>query len=264
MFFADHLDRVRGKLETTAQTARKSSGTFQQAIYAGVSFLHFPAWIAHEILDSIVDSFFPFVEEIEKEVIAIESVVYNEDSPGSTVTVPSVSLGRARASRLLTSEDKALPSNSLADEKQLFFRDVASIRTAKTQFSLPRLTFGLMLRRMRRAFLRFVGLFKPSRSKPRSVEPSFSRAYFDLRRMARTRRLVTTVARVLATKPEVVAGIRKRLMTGDRLVAGDDAEVGIYFGDVQGQLDFFVMCLADIAPLPRRPHPHFAAVACAL
>jgi Mg2+ and Co2+ transporter CorA len=30
--FADHLDRVRGKLETTAQTARKSSGMLQQAI----------------------------------------------------------------------------------------------------------------------------------------------------------------------------------------------------------------------------------------
>jgi magnesium transporter len=180
------------------------------------------------------------VEEIGKEVIAIESVVYNEDSPGSTVTTPSISLARARASRLLTSEEKAL--NSLVDEKQLFFRDVASIRTAKTQFSLPRLTFGLMLRRMRRAFLRFIGLFKPSRSKSRSVKPSFSRAYFDLRRMARTRRLVTTVARVLATKPEVVAGIRKRLMTADGLVAGDNAEVGIYLGDVQGQpqsRDFF-------------------------
>lgn len=175
------------------------------------------------------------MEEIEKEVIAIESVVYNEDSPGSTVTIPSISLAHARASRLLTSEEKTLPPNSLPDEKHLFFRDVASVRTAKTQFSLPRPTFGLMLRRLRRAFFRFVGLFKPSRSKSRNVEPSFSRASFDLRRMARTRRLVTSVARVLATKPEVVAGIRKRLTTADGPIAGDDAEVGIYLGDVQGQ-----------------------------
>jgi magnesium transporter len=185
------------------------------------------------------------VEEIEKEVMAIESVVYNEDSPGSTVTVPPSSLALARTSRPLTSEEKALSTNLLADEKNMFFRDVASIRTTKTQFSLPRLTYGLMLRRLRRAFSRFMGLFKPSRSKSRNVKPSFSRASFDLRRMARTRRLVTSLARVLATKPEVVAGIRKRLMTADLLVAGDDAEVGIYLGDVQGQPQprelFFIM-----------------------
>ncbi|KAH8997262.1 hypothetical protein EDB92DRAFT_1402578 [Lactarius akahatsu] len=237
---SDHLDRVRGKLQTTAQTARKSS-----------------AWIAHGILDSIVDSFFPFVEEIEKEVMAIESVVYNEDSPGSTVTAPSISLAHARASRLLTSEEKALPLDPHADEKHLFFRDVASIRTAKTQFSLPRLTFGLMLRRMRRAFFRFVGLFRPSGSKPRNVEPSFSRASFDLRRMARTRRLVTSVARVLATKPEVVAGIGKRLMTADGLVTGDDAEVGIYLGDVQDHILTLQQSLAHYERMLSQSHPTY-------
>ena len=167
--------------------------------------------------------------------MAIESVVYNEDGPGSTVTAPPSTLALARTSRPLTSEEKALSPNLLADEKNIFFKDVASIRTMKTQFSLPRLTFGLMLRRLRRAFFRFMGLFKPSRSKSRNVQPSFSRASFDLRRMARTRRLITSLARVLATKPEVVASIRKRLMTANLLVAGDDAEVGIYLGDVQGQ-----------------------------
>ncbi|KAH9046262.1 hypothetical protein EDB84DRAFT_1466942 [Lactarius hengduanensis] len=217
LLFADHLDRVRGKLQTTAQTARKSS-----------------AWIAHGILDSIVDSFFPFVEEIEKEVMAIESVVYNEDSPGSTVTAPSISLAHARASRLLTSEEK-LPLDPHADEKHLFFRDVASIRTAKTQFSLPR----------------------PSGSKLRNVEPSFSRASFDLRRMARTRRLVTSVARVLATKPEVVAGIRKRLMTADGLVTGDDAEVGIYLGDVQDHILTLQQSLAHYERMLSQSHPTY-------
>ncbi|KAI9444768.1 hypothetical protein H4582DRAFT_1911167 [Lactarius indigo] len=228
--FADHLDR----------TARKSS-----------------AWIAHGILDSIVDSFFPFVEEIEKEVIAIESVVYNEDGLGSTVTAPSTSLAHARASRPLTSEEKALPPDPHPDEKHQFFRDVASIKTAKTQFSLPRLTLGLMLRRMRRAFFRFVGLFRPSRSKPRNVEPSFSRASFDLRRMARTRRLVTSVARVLATKPEVVAGIRKRLMTADGLVAGDDAEVSIYLGDVQDHILTLQQSLAHYERMLSQSHPTY-------
>jgi len=38
-YFAEHLDRVRGKLQTMAQTARKSSGMLN--LYNGVSFLRF-------------------------------------------------------------------------------------------------------------------------------------------------------------------------------------------------------------------------------
>jgi magnesium transporter len=53
--------------------------------------------------------------------------------------------------------------------------------------------------------------------------------------MARTRRLATSVSRVLATKPEVVAGICKRLLASDGPASSDDAEVAIYFGDIQGE-----------------------------
>ncbi len=74
------------------------------------------------------------------------------------------------------------------------------------------------------------------RNKLRSKsKPSFTRASFDLHRMARTRHLATSVARVLATKPEVIAGIRKRLLALDGPDASDDAEVAIYLGDVQGE-----------------------------
>ncbi|KAI0308244.1 hypothetical protein B0F90DRAFT_144362 [Multifurca ochricompacta] len=231
---SEHLDRVRGKLQTTGQTARRSS-----------------AWIAHGILDSIVDSFFPLVEEIEEQVMAMESVVFDEDSPGST-TSPAL-LPQARASRALPAEEKALPLNTPAEEKHPFFKDVASIKTTKTQFSLPQLTLGLMLRRMRRAFSRFFGLFV--RSKVRSVKPSFPRTSFDLRRMARTRRLVTSVARVLATKPEVVAGIRKRLMTSEGQVVGDDAEVAIYLGDVQDHILTLQQSLVHYERMLSQSHP---------
>ena len=163
------------------------------------------------------------MEEIGKEVTVIESVVYNEDNPGSIVTVPSISL--ARASQLHNSEEKVFSS----DEK---LRDVTSIRTTKTQFSLPQSTFGLTLRR---ALFCLIGLFKPSRSKLHHVKKlNVNSASFDLRRIARTRRLVTSLVRALATKPEVITGIRKRLATADGLIAGDDAEVSIYFGDIQG------------------------------
>jgi len=59
----------------------------------------------------------------------------------------------------------------------------------------------------------------------------------------------------LATKPEVVAGIRKRLMTRDRLVAGDDAEVGIYLGDVQDHILTLQLSLAHYERMLSQSHP---------
>jgi magnesium transporter len=201
------------------------------------------AWIAHGILDSVVDSFFPLVEEIEEHVMAIESVVHNKDNPASTVSpIPlantqalrilvageAIPPANAWALRALPAGEKAIAATSLVDEKHTISRDVASVKTTMTQFSLPKLTCGLMLRRWRRAISRFVSFCM--RNKSRKVTPTVTRASFDLYRMARTRQLATSVARVLATKPEVVAGIRKRL-----LASSDDVEVAIYFGDVQGE-----------------------------
>jgi magnesium transporter len=194
-----------------------------------------------------VDSFFPLVEEIEEHVTAIESVVHNEDNPASTIT--PIPPANTRASRILPAGETIPPANawvpppgekvvtttSFVNEKHAISKDVASVKTAKAQFSLPRLTCGLMLRRWRRAISRFVNFCMGNKPRSSKVKPSFTRASFDLHRMARTRHLATSVARVLATKPEVVAGIRKRLLASDGPDASDDAEVAIYFGDVQGE-----------------------------
>ncbi|KAF8506659.1 hypothetical protein F5888DRAFT_1644306 [Russula emetica] len=218
---SEHLDRVRGKLKTTAQTARRSS-----------------AWIAHGILDSVVDSFFPLVEEIEEHVMAIESVVHNKDNP-----IPPAN---TRALRILPAEETipsanpwALPAGekvatatSFVDEKHGFSKDVASIKTAKTQFSLPGLTCGL-------------------------IQAGFTRASFDLHRMARTRHLATSVTRVLTTKPEVVAGIRKRLLASDGPDASDEAEVAIYFGDVQDHILTLQQSLAHYERMLSESHPMY-------
>lgn len=174
------------------------------------------------------------MKEIGEHVTAIESSLYSEDTPASTITpIPLVNTLVLRA--LPAGEKAFVPATSFVDEKHVLSRDVSSVRTAKTQFSLPRPTCGHIFRRLRRALTRFVG-FGTTVKTPR-VQPSFARASFDLYRIARTRRLVTSVARVLATKPEVVAGIRKRLLASDGLAASDDAEVAIYFGDVQGEIE---------------------------
>lgn len=177
--------------------------------------------------------------------MAIESVVHNEDNPASTMsptplantrTLRVLPAGEANAwaVRALPVGEKVAPATSFVDEKHALSRDVASVKTSMTQFSLPRLTCGLMLRRCRRAVSRFFASFC-MRNKPRKAKPSVTHASFDLHRMARTRRLATSVARVLATKPEVVAGIRKRLLAPDGADSSEDAEVAIYFGDVQGE-----------------------------
>jgi magnesium transporter len=185
------------------------------------------------------------VEEIAEHITAIESVVHNEDNPASAFTpIPhantralqilpagkTIPLANAWA---LPAGEKVVAATSFADEKHAFSRDAASVKTTKTQFSLPRLTCGLMLRRWRHAISRFVNFC--IRYKPRKVKPSFTRASFGLHRMARTRHLATSVARVLTTKPEVITGIRKRLLASDGPDASDDAGVAIYFGDVQGE-----------------------------
>lgn len=176
------------------------------------------------------------MEEIGGQVAAIESAVYNEDSPASTVA--PIPLANSQELQALPVAEKVVPFTSPVDEKDISSRDVASVKTAKTQFSLPRLTCGLILWRLRRTLswlLNFCCVrIKPG---PRNIKPSFSLTTLGLHRMARTRRLTTSVARVLATKPEVVAGIRKRLLTSDGLTTSDDAEVVIYFGDVQGEIE---------------------------
>jgi magnesium transporter len=182
-------------------------------------------------MDSVVDSFFPLVEEIGEQVAAIESTVYNEDSPASTIT--PIPLVNPLVPQDPSVGEKVVRVTSFVDEKHGLSVDTASLKTAKTQFSLPRPTCGLMMRRWRRAVSQFVS--SRMRSNPRKDDPSFTRTTFGLQHMARTRRLATSVTRVLATKPEVVAGIRKRLLASDGPATGDDAEVAIYFGDVQGK-----------------------------
>ncbi|KAI9509070.1 hypothetical protein F5148DRAFT_978857 [Russula earlei] len=245
---SEHLDRVRGKLQTTAQSARKSS-----------------AWIAHGILDSVVDSFFPLVDEIGEHVMAIENAVYSEDSPASTITpIPSDNaqalrilhvrhgnpLANARSPRTLPNGEKSVFVSS--DEKRIFPRDVASVKTTRTQFLFPKLTLRLILQRMRRALTSLC-----RRNKPRKVKPTCSSANLGLYRIARTRHLATSVAGVLATKLGVVAAIRKRLLAPDGLGARDDLEVAIYFGDVQDHILTLQQSLEHYERMLRQSHPMY-------
>jgi len=83
--------------------------------------------------------------------------------------------------------------------------------------------------------------------------------------MARARRLVTSLSRLLATKSEVVAQLRKRLMStqsGPSSLssgAGDGMEVAIYLGDVQDHILTLENALKHYERMLSQSHPLYIA-----
>jgi len=67
-----------------------------------------------------------------------------------------------------------------------------------------------------------------------------------------------SMTRVLATKPEVIAAIRKRLLASDGPAASDDVEVAIfYFGDVQDHILKLQQPLVHYERMLSESHPMF-------
>ncbi|KAJ3816001.1 hypothetical protein F5876DRAFT_71491 [Lentinula aff. lateritia] len=228
---SEHIDRVRNRIISLEKTINMSS-----------------AWIAHSLLDSIVDSFFPFSDEIEKEVMAMEQLVYPS---GTTTTVSDVP---ARSESVLP-EKVALAKEALPalNEKNLLKLE-GTFSGTRTHFALSRPPLPLLYRR----FLRYTrSLWQPSPSNERSIPSS---TMITLRRMARIRRLVTSLTRLLAAKSEVVAQIRKRLLTGSGngiSVNNDEAEVAMYMGDVQDHILSLQHSLAHYERMLGQSHPTY-------
>lgn len=186
-----------------------------------------------------MDSFFPFLDEIEKEVVAIDNLVF-AGSPGHSTSTERETDIIASNTKGKSYELTGKYSNSHGVESfEMKERSNGGIfdPPAGALLSVPRFSTGLDFRRLRLAFTR-----RPLKGSPSSSQPRPSTTYTTIRRMARTRRLVTSLARLLATKSEVVSQIRKRLLVSNHAGLGngtskyDDIEVAIYMGDVQGML----------------------------
>lgn len=188
-------------------------------------------------MDSIVDSFFPFLENIEKEVAAIESLVFSTNASGEPADRSSLEGGSSSSITVVGSSPKLSTGESKEDLLSMKQEDTIHSIGAKTHFSLPPPP-----RRTWRLFLGYIQPLKrmiPFRS--RTQEPVPSETTSTVHRMARTRRLVTSLTRVLAAKSEVVTQLKKRLlmMGGIRGGIRDDKDVFIYMGDVQGMCSSF-------------------------
>lgn len=200
-------------------------------------------WIAHGLLDSVVDDMFPFVEEIETEVSAIEHLVMaSTDASHPAPAQPAAPEQLLQPSELAVDPIKEKERSSL-DEKTVAFVDGEKpqpLSTRRARFVLPTPTFRQLLRRLQARASLGVKYRMPWSGRLRSKLRVSSTA-LTLRRIARTRRLVTNLSRLLATKSEVIARIQKRLLSTRETSLGGEVtdsmeEVAVYYGDVQGWL----------------------------
>jgi len=208
------------------------------------------------------------LEEVEKEVVKVEEMVFSighetgqVPKPQSYVTVPKVS---PQTDTHMT-ETKAHPfekPDTLVDEKPRPHPSTAN--AVRTRFSLPRPTIPLFFRRFKRAISSVRTSVSFSFELRKSAGGSTTTS--KLRRMARTRKLVTSLTRLLASKSEVVAQIRKRLLTtgqsglGNGAGKDDDVEVAIYMGDVQGMSFYTTVRIFDVDYSLCRSYPDIATL----
>jgi len=225
-------------------------------------------WIAHGILDSVVDSFFPFLEEIEREVVDIENMVLSvddaKDTPAKTQphTATDVLPGNVITLGERWHDDEKVDAMPTEKYKQAFPTVIDQVRT---RFSFPRPTVPIFFRRLKRmAHLAATAALSTVGMRMRSP---ISNSAATLWRMARTRRLVTSLTRLLATKSEVVMQIRKRLLTpstsvtglGNGKAKGDSVDVAIYMGDVQDHILTLQHSLNYYEHVLSQSHPTYLA-----
>jgi magnesium transporter len=214
-YFADvseHIEKVRNRVQLLQDYFNMSSD-----------------WIAHGILDSVVDSFFPFLKEIEQQVLAVETLVFSSNDVSHTSSTNTLN------------DLIHMPRDNQCDSNVEKLPDTLSKEMGETPpilnrgLSLSRFTQPLLFRRLKCRLQNLRNTFATTRETKTQVTTTNT-----LLRMARARRLVTSLTRLLATKSEVISQIRKRFLIGGRQKASpqgnDDLEIAIYMGDVQDHI----------------------------
>jgi len=244
---SEHTEKVRSRVFQLEETLDVSS-----------------EWIAHGILDSIVDTFFPVLNVIEKEVKVLDALVSGEtptedghhhavapDQRGEDVAKQEGDKSEdATLSAGGTNEESAVVSEkpgAESDGRKISFR-VSSVPTFN----------AFSLRRMRSWLYKAFHSSRPP-SKNEAQEPSPTHA--TLLRMATTRRIVTSLTRLLSSKSEVVAQIRKRLLTSSSMglwdFKGSTDDVAIYMGDVHDHILTLQQLLEDYERMLSQSHPAY-------
>jgi len=193
-------------------------------------------WIAHGILDSIVDAFFPFLADIEREVTDVDALVYSGPDLVATVKVADAPIPFIMEKQI---EDTSFSEKAQRSDDHVNFsqnaQNATGVEFSRPRFLFPRPSVPLVFGQLRRFMLTSGSFILRKKMGYRANTTT------TLRRMTRTRRLVTSLSRLLATKADVVTHIQKRLMRaghsglGNGTSKGEEFEVAIYMGDVQGK-----------------------------
>lgn len=195
---------------------------------------------------------------MEKEVLEVEDIVFSEDPRMTQASEPQPTMTSVVEQQSLSEKASTIEQPTESEKLQVTMDEkLVPQSSAKTRFSFPRPTPSLILRRLKRAIQSITVMVTTQLAPANSTNTT-------LRRMARTRRLVTSLTRLLATKSEVVAQIRKRLLMAGHSGLGngagkdDDIEVAIYMGDVQGMTTFHTSSISLI----KRNRSYFDSTAC--
>ncbi|KAG8832677.1 proliferating cell nuclear antigen [Serendipita sp. 399] len=221
-----HMDSVRKKIFQLQETVPMGSD-----------------WIAHGLMDSIVDAFFPVLKDISKEVELVEELVSGlEQNQGGGDEFHPIDRRESPATEGTAVNSSSSPETPMLSEKILGEKEkepIGSLPTEKKGRTRP-------LRYYTGAWwLRLKGRL-------RTKDPGASTLNRDLnrlRRMTTTRRLVTTLGRLLSSKADVIAQLRKRL--------DGQGEVYIYFGDVQDHIISLHQSLIHYERMLSHSHPAY-------
>ncbi|KAI5121265.1 hypothetical protein M0805_002310 [Coniferiporia weirii] len=258
---SDHTEKLRNKILHLEDTLHMTSD-----------------WIAHGLLDSIVDSFFPILVAIEKEVKEVDALVL-DNSQGAEVMEPSGAnvrtagndAGEGSAESTLGSKSTVLSDSPPINEKANDVgKDEASLRPSRLSLPLtvrvsePYFSLLHRLKHTTRKLLR-KWITERERKKPVEKEQPTTSTSKTLLRMAATRRIVTSLGRLLGTKGDVIAQIRKRLLAssveassaGLGLGVADGGEVAMYMGDIQDHILTLQQSLTHYERMLSHSHPAY-------
>lgn len=238
----EHLDRVREKVLLLDENTNKSSGKYLVTrLFSRLT--QSPDWIAHGVLDSVVDSFFPFIAQINKEVDEIEKFLYSDpDCSDDAVKVSSTESKPSSDSTLDSVDEKKDDASMTSYDEKPPLSPVRSQHVKTAMFRSSPLPISLYIRRARR-FLKSklsktsteTGVGEPWISQ--QANPATRTVY----RMVKIRRLVTSLTRLLSTKADLIRQIRKRLVIRGDWSLDSDPELYIHLGDILGQSPLFLI-----------------------
>lgn len=241
-----HLDRVRDRiLQLKKDTASAE-------------------WIAHGLMDSIVDAFFPLITHVDIEVDEIDSLVTDPSSQSSKKAKPDLpiqtddlltrlNVGIGYSGYDVEMEDLDGKGRRIRRHPQFLplGRQILAIRWRRithrtfTVFNLQGSKLRSVVRNMRgdlhilprspkfwkRAHTvgRFLGVYGANSAQHNLfADPVFDRSAM-LRRITDIRRIVAGLTRLLSAKLNVITRLKRRAKDGD-------AEVVAYIGDVQDHI----------------------------